>query len=185
MSFKFKKNNAISGIILIENQVFSDERGFFTETYKASEFLNNSIVDKFVQENHSRSKKGVLRGLHYQINRPQGKLIWVADGEIFDVAVDIRRSSKTFGQWFGITLSSTNARQLYIPEGFAHGFLVKSDTARVVYKCTEMYNPSFERGIIWNDTTLKIDWPSDNPVLSEKDRNFPKMKSINPSDLPE
>jgi len=177
MSFKFKKNNAISGIILIENQVFSDERGFFTETYKASEFLNNSIVDKFVQENHSRSKKGVLRGLHYQKNpMAQDKLVRCVRGSIFDVAVDIRKGSPTYGNWAGFFLSENNKDMLYIPRGFAHGFCAIEDDSEIIYKCTNEYSPENEAGIIWNDPSIAINWPIGNPILSEKDLKYPLLE---------
>jgi len=176
MPFTFKRLE-IPEVILIEPEVFSDERGFFMETYKYSEFASFGISERFVQDNHSRSVKGVLRGLHYQ-NPPkaQGKLVRVVVGEIFDVAVDIRKGSPTYGKWVGVKLSAENKRMLYIPPGFAHGFCVLSDVAEVVYKVTEEYAPESEAGIIWNDPEVGIDWPIENPMLSAKDANWPILR---------
>jgi len=176
MPFQFKSLE-IPGVILIEPQVFSDERGFFMEAYKYSEFASFGITERFVQDNHSRSKKGVLRGLHYQ-NPPkaQGKLVRVISGEIFDVAVDIRKGSPTFGKWVGIKLSAENKRMLYIPPGFAHGFCVLSDIAEVLYKTTEEFAPECEAGIIWDDPDIGIDWPIKTPILSPKDAKWPRLK---------
>lgn len=163
---------AIPDVLLIEPRVFADSRGFFLESYNQRNFeasMGREIP--FVQDNHSRSQQGVLRGLHYQITQPQGKLIRVIAGEIFDVAVDLRRSSPTFGHWAGAILSAENKRQIWIPEGFAHGFLVLSDVAECLYKTTDYYAPDAERSIAWDDATLKIDWPIDGaPILSDKDR---------------
>jgi dTDP-4-dehydrorhamnose 3,5-epimerase len=163
---------AIHGVKLLEPKVFSDDRGFFFESFNHARFeaaIGRSVT--FVQDNHSCSNKHVLRGLHYQIRQPQGKLIRVVRGEVFDVAVDIRRSSPTFGQWVGQILSAENKRQLWVPEGFAHGFVVLSDTAECLYKATDYYAPEFERCIVWNDQTIGIQWPIDGaPVLSIKDR---------------
>ncbi len=173
MPFKFQKLK-IPELILITPEVFQDKRGFFLETYKESDFAKNGIKEKFVQENHSKSKKGVLRGLHFQ--KPpfsQGKLVRVIRGEIFDVAVDIRKNSKTYGKWVGIKLSEKNKKMLYIPPGFAHGFCVLSDFAEVIYKCTKPYSPKHESGILWNDKTLKIKWPIKKPILSKKDLSWP------------
>lgn len=157
---------------MLEPKVFGDERGFFFESYNEQSFaavIGRSV--RFVQDNHSRSTRGVLRGLHYQVEQPQGKLVRVIAGEIFDVAVDIRRDSATFGQWVGAMLSAGNRRQLWVPEGFAHGFLVLSDVAEVLYKTTDFYAPEHERCIRWNDPDLDIDWPLNmEPVLSAKDR---------------
>lgn len=164
---------SIPEVFLFEPRVFNDERGFFFESFNQKIF-NNSIGQeiKFVQDNHSRSAKNVLRGMHYQIEQAQGKLVRVTQGEIFDVAVDLRQSSKTFGEWVGEILSAENKKQLWIPEGFAHGFLVLSDSAEVIYKTTDYYAPASERIIIWNDPFLAVAWPLfDNcqPILSEKD----------------
>jgi len=163
----------IPDVKIIEPSVFADERGFFMETWNQREFeeLVTGKVTNFVQDNHSKSSKGTLRGLHYQAANTQGKLVRVVSGEVFDVAVDIRKSSPTFGQWVGVHLSSMNKRQLWIPEGFAHGFYVVSDVAEFVYKCTDFYNPSSEVTIIWNDETVNINWPIvDSPQLSNKDK---------------
>jgi len=164
-------------VILIEPRVFPDERGFFLETYKHSEFAANGIPETFVQDNHSRSVRGVLRGLHFQNPpRAQGKLIRVVRGAIFDVAVDIRPGSPTFGQWVGETLSEENQRMLYVPPGFAHGFLVLSDLADVTYKVTEEYAPELDSGVIWNDPNIAILWPLDGPpILSPKDAALPPL----------
>lgn len=162
---------AIPDVLLLEPQVFGDERGFFLESFNQARF--DAAVGRhvdFVQDNHSRSMHGVLRGLHYQVRQPQGKLVRVASGEVFDVAVDLRRSSPTFGRWVGAILSSENKKQLWVPEGFAHGFLVLSESADFLYKTTSYYAPAEERCIIWNDPQLKIDWPlRGDPVLSAKD----------------
>ncbi len=174
MSFLFKKLE-IPDVILIEPAIMTDERGFFMETYKSSVFRENNIPN-FVQENHSYSIKNVLRGLHYQIvPKAQGKLVRCIQGEIFDVAVDIRKDSPTFRKWVSVVLSSENKKQLYIPPGFAHGFCVLSDTAEIVYKCTEEYSPQHERGIAWNDMSIGIDWPVKNPIMNDKDRKNPKL----------
>lgn len=162
----------IPDVILIEPKVFGDERGFFFESFNQAQFeqaIGKSV--QFVQDNHSRSAKHVLRGLHYQIQQPQGKLVRVVQGEVFDVAVDLRKSSKTFGQWVGEILSAENKRQLWIPEGFAHGFVVLSDTAEFLYKTTDYWFPEHERCIRWDDPTLAIDWPPiiNQPVISAKD----------------
>ena len=170
-------------ILLVEPDAYHDERGYFYELYNETRYLN-SIPALFVQDNHSFSKKGVLRGLHYQLLHPQGKLISVLSGEIFDVAVDIRRGSPTFGQCEGIVLSAENRRQLYLPEGFAHGFFVTGDHASVLYKCTDYYDPRDERGIRWDDPTLNIPWPTREPVLSAKDLALPLFKSIGNQELP-
>jgi dTDP-4-dehydrorhamnose 3,5-epimerase len=157
-------------VLLIEPKVFGDARGFFFESWNEREFERTGIRARFVQDNHSRSGRGVLRGLHYQIHRPQGKLIRVVAGEIFDVAADIRRSSPTFGRWEGVRLNAESHKMLWIPVGFAHGFCVLSDFAEVLYKATEFYAPEDERCILWNDPELRIDWPlSGTPALSPKD----------------
>jgi dTDP-4-dehydrorhamnose 3,5-epimerase len=163
---------AIPDVLLIEPKVFGDARGFFFESFNENVFLQASGLDlQFVQDNHSRSAKGVLRGLHYQIQQPQGKLVRVVRGAVFDIAVDIRRSSPTFGQWVGEELTEDNHRQLWVPPGFAHGFLVLSDSADFLYKTTDYYAPQFERCIAWNDATIGIEWPlQGEPLLSGKDQ---------------
>ncbi len=162
---------AIPEVVLIEPKVFGDARGFFFESFNQKAFNEATGTNhQFVQDNHSRSAKHVLRGLHYQIQQPQGKLVRVVQGEVFDVAVDLRKRSKTFGQWVGEILSAENKRQLWIPEGFAHGFVVLSDTAEFLYKTTDYYAPAHERCILWNDETLAIHWPAGiQPILSAKD----------------
>ncbi|MGF1779050.1 dTDP-4-dehydrorhamnose 3,5-epimerase [Vibrio nomapromontoriensis] len=164
----------IPDVKIIEPQVFGDERGFFMETWQQKKFeeLVTGKPTTFVQDNHSKSSKGILRGLHYQTENTQGKLVRVMSGEVFDVAVDVRKDSPTFGQWVGVYLSAENKRQLWVPEGFAHGFYVTSDEAEFVYKCTDYYNPQYEVSLKWNDPVLNISWPSDKvPCLSEKDLN--------------
>lgn len=164
---------ALPEVLVIEPQVFGDERGFFYESFNAKRFAELTGVQRdFVQDNHSRSARGVLRGLHYQLQQAQGKLVRVTAGEVYDVAVDVRRSSPTFGQWVGMRLSAQNKRQLWVPEGFAHGFLVLSDYAEFLYKTTDYYAPAHERSIRWDDPQLAIDWPLDGltPVLSAKDQ---------------
>ena len=161
----------IPDVLIIEPKVFGDDRGFFYESFNKKKFVEASGVNaEFVQDNHSKSSKGVLRCLHYQIKQPQGKLVRVCQGEVIDVAVDIRKSSATFGQWVGINLSAENKRQLWVPEGFAHGFVVLSDTAEFLYKTTDYYAPQYERCIRWDDSDLSIDWQyGDAPLVSEKD----------------
>ncbi|GAU07623.1 dTDP-4-dehydrorhamnose 3,5-epimerase [Desulfoplanes formicivorans] len=163
----------IPDVLILEPRIFGDNRGFFMETWNRRDFAQLGIDRDFVQDNHSQSRKGILRGLHYQIRHPQGKLVRVIRGEVFDVAVDIRKHSPTFGKWEGVILSEENRRMLWIPPGFAHGFYVTSETAEFVYKCTDFYAPQYERSIIWNDPDIGIDWPLDGeePVLSEKDQN--------------
>lgn len=163
---------AIPEVIVVEPQVFGDERGFFMETYHRARFAAAGIDVEFVQDNHSRSVQGTLRGLHYQIRQAQGKLVRVVQGGVFDVAVDMRRSSPTFGQWVGEILSAENKRQMWVPPGFAHGFYVLSDSADFVYKCTELYAPEHERCVRWDDADLAIDWPLSDaamPLVSAKD----------------
>lgn len=161
----------LSGVLILEPKVFGDERGFFMESYNRQRFAELGLPTDFVQDNHSRSARGVLRGLHYQIQRPQGKLVRVVRGAVYDVAVDLRRSSPTFGRWEGVELSEENRRMLWIPPGFAHGFLVLSDYADFLYKTTDFYAPEHERCIAWNDPAIGIAWPLEGePVLSAKDR---------------
>lgn len=163
----------IPDVLILEPQIFGDERGFFFESYNATRFRElTGFNGEFVQDNHSRSTQGVLRGLHYQIRQPQGKLVRVVTGEVYDVAVDLRRSSPTFGQWIGVTLSAENKRQLWIPAGFAHGFYVISEMAEFLYKTTDYYAPEHERTLRWNDPKLGIDWPlAGEPTLSTKDQH--------------
>lgn len=162
---------AIPEVIVLEPKVFGDDRGFFFESFNAKAFAEaTGLKRNFVQDNHSKSAKNVLRGLHYQIQQPQGKLVRVVQGEVFDVAVDLRKSSKTFGQWVGVHLSAENKKQLWVPEGFAHGFVVLSDAAEFLYKTTGYWAPEFERSIAWNDPTIGIQWPiQGEPTLSAKD----------------
>ncbi|AEF95432.1 dTDP-4-dehydrorhamnose 3,5-epimerase [Desulfotomaculum nigrificans CO-1-SRB] len=176
--FSFIKTE-IEGLYIIEPTVFGDNRGYFMETYNAREFSEAGLDVNFVQDNQSKSKKGVLRGLHFQYKYPQGKLVRVIKGEVFDVAVDLRKTSKTYGKWCGVILSEENKRQLYIPEGFAHGFLVISDEAEFVYKCTDYYHPEDEGGILWNDPEIGITWPLEKVkevILSEKDKKWKTLK---------
>ncbi len=174
---------AIPDVLIIEPKVFGDDRGFFYESFNAKRFAELTGVNaQFVQDNHSKSAKNVLRGLHYQVEQPQGKLVRVVAGEVFDVAVDIRQSSATFGQWVGVTLSAANKKQLWVPPGFAHGFLVLQDHTEFLYKTTDYYAPQFERCIAWNDAKLAIDWPLiDAPLLSAKDA---QGKSLQLAELP-
>lgn len=165
----------IEGLKVITPQVFGDERGYFMETYNYNDFKEAGIPEVFVQDNQSASKKGVLRGLHFQINFPQDKLVRVVKGEVFDVAVDLREGSKTFGQWHGEILSAENKKQFFIPKGFAHGFVVLSDYAEFCYKCTDFYHPNDEGGLLWNDPEIGIEWPIPSDMeltLSEKDKNW-------------
>ena len=176
MPFDFRKMD-IPGLVLIEPKVFDDDRGYFLEIYKHSEFVRSGIPEHFVQDNFSRSILGVLRGLHYQLNpKAQGKLVRCVRGRIFDVAVDIRKGSPTFGRWEGKELSGENGLMLYLPAGFAHGFLTLSDSAEVLYKCTEEYSPAHDRGILWNDPDINIPWAIKDPLLSDKDRIQPRLQ---------
>lgn len=165
----FKPSPVIPEVIIIEPEIFEDNRGFFTEIYNQEKYEAAGIPGPFVQDNLSHSFRGVLRGLHYQLVKPQGKLVWALHGQIFDVAVDIRKNSSSFGKWVGITLSSENSFGLYIPPDFAHGFCVLSETAHVFYKCTDFYFPEHERCISWDDPELDINWPLNTPILSQKD----------------
>lgn len=178
----FKACTTIPEIMIVEPEIFSDERGFFLELYHKAKFDKGGIKGSFVQDNRSSSRKGTLRGLHYQIDKPQGKLIWALSGEVFDVAVDIRKGSSTFGKWFGVILSGENKRGLYIPPDFAHGFCVLSDEAEIFYKCTEFYAPEHERSIRWSDPNLAIEWPISDPILSERDAESPFLRD---AELPE
>lgn len=179
--FKFT-NTKIEGMFLVEPAVFEDNRGYFMETYNENDFKDAGYDLTFVQDNQSKSSKGVLRGLHLQVNYPQGKLVRVIKGEVFDVGVDLRKDSDTYGEWFGDILSDENKKQLFIPEGFAHGFLVLSDEAEFVYKCTEFYHGDDEAGIKWDDPDIGIDWPLDDIdeiILSDKDEEWKTLKESN------
>ena len=174
----------LEGVYIIEPRVFSDARGLFMETYNQRRYAESGINCDFVQDNLSRSVRGTLRGLHYQLEHGQAKLIQVIRGVVFDVVVDIRRGSPHFGQWTGVNLSEENNRQLYVPEGFAHGFCVLSEVANVIYKCTDFYAPEDEGGIIWSDPDLAIDWSISKPLLSEKDSRLPTLADVPPPRLP-
>lgn len=179
-----KVDTAIEGVIVLEPRVLKDERGFFFESYHRAKFTELGITDEFVQDNHAMSSRGALRGLHYQIERPQAKLCRVTSGEVLDVVVDIRRGSPTFGKSLSVVLSAENARQIYVPVGFAHGYLVLSETAEFLYKCSDFYFPQHERGVLWNDPELGIDWGVTAPTLSVKDRALRPLADIPEPDLP-
>lgn len=174
------ESGKLEGVRIFKPPVFRDDRGFFQETYHIDKYREAGIAQPFVQDNFSFSQRGVLRGLHYQETHPQGKLVYVVSGEIFDVAVDIRKGSPTFGQWEGYWLNDQNRHQLFIPAGFAHGFLVISGTAAVMYKCTDIYYPADDRGIIWDDPDVAINWPMPDPILSPKDAKLPRLRHPNP-----
>jgi len=172
-------HSKLKGCVIIEPDVFGDERGFFLETFQAVRYEQEAGIDLvFVQDNHSRSARGVLRGLHFQKTKPQGKLVRVVCGEVYDVAVDIRKGSATFGEWEGVILSEDNKKQFWVPPGFAHGFVVLSDTADFEYKCTDYYDPSDEGSILWSDPDLGISWPIANPVLSAKDQSAKRLVDL-------
>ncbi|MEO7067009.1 MAG: dTDP-4-dehydrorhamnose 3,5-epimerase [Rhodanobacter sp.] len=175
---------ALSGVLILEPQVFGDARGFFYESYNQASFHDAGIDATFIQSNVSRSTQGVLRGLHYQWPNPQGKLVSVLEGEVYDVAVDVRHGSPTFGQSQGAMLTAENHRHFWIPEGFAHGFCVVSEFATFIYQCTALYDPRAESGIRWNDAALGIDWPISTPLLSDKDAKTPLLKDVAPERLP-
>lgn len=168
----------LPGVVVVEPDVHQDARGFFVETYHAEKYRQGGIEGPFLQDNHSRSVRGTLRGLHLQLRRPQGKLIRVIEGQIYDVAVDVRSGSPTFGFWIGVTLSDANFKQCYVPPGFAHGFCVVSADAQVEYKCTDLYDPASEIGIAWNDPALGIIWPIAEPLLSDRDRQHPTLSAL-------
>lgn len=172
----------LPGVVIIEPRVFHDDRGFFFESFRREHFAGAGLPEHFPQDNRSRSRRGVLRGLHFQVERPQGKLVSVVRGRIFDVAVDIRRGSPTFGRWTGVTLDEDEPRALWIPPGFAHGFYTMSDVADVTYKCTETYAPELDRGILWSDPAIGIEWPGTDPLLSPKDAVLPVLADC--PDLP-
>uniref|UniRef100_UPI003F7787A4 dTDP-4-dehydrorhamnose 3,5-epimerase n=1 Tax=Escherichia coli TaxID=562 RepID=UPI003F7787A4 len=176
--FRFIKTS-LDGAIIIEPEVYTDERGYFMETFNEAIFQENGLEVRFVQDNESMSVRGVLRGLHFQREKPQGKLVHVHRGEIFDVAVDLRKNSDTYGEWTGVRLSDENRREFFIPEGFAHGFLALSDECIVCYGCTELYHPEYDSGIPWDDPDIGIDWPLemvDDLIISEKDRNWKPLR---------
>ena len=173
----------IAGPKIIEPDIYPDARGFFFETYNQKRYAEHGIHIPFVQDNLSSSRKGTLRGLHYQYPHTQAKLAMVIQGEVLDLIVDIRKNSPTFGKWFGITLSAENKRQLFVPQGFAHGFCVLSNTAIFSYKCSDFYAPDCEKGILWSDPDINIDWPIENPILSDKDQQYPRLKDVDRDEL--
>ncbi len=183
MSIKCTKTE-LPGVLLIDPGVYKDSRGFFMETFHQKKYAEAGIDHTFVQDNYSHSSRGTLRGMHYQLNHPQGKLVYVITGEIYDVAVDIRRGSPGFGKWVGQRLSDENRRQIYVPEGFAHGFCVISETADVLYKTTDLYNPDDEYGVLWSDSAIGIDWPVEAPIVSDKDKLFSGLKEMPEAHLP-
>jgi len=187
VNFNLNKSK-IDGIYIIEPKVFGDNRGYFMETYNKEQFAEVGLNMTFVQDNESKSSKGVLRGLHFQKKHSQGKLVRVTKGEVFDVAVDLRTGSKTYGQWEGVILNKENKKQFYIPKGFAHGFLVISDEAVFNYKCTDFYAPEYDGGVMWNDPDINIKWPLEgieNILLSEKDKKHPNLKDLDLSQYPD
>jgi dTDP-4-dehydrorhamnose 3,5-epimerase len=179
-------DTALPGVCLVESRVFGDRRGFFLETWREDRFAELGLGVRLVQDNWSRSARGVLRGLHWQLGRPQAKLVRVITGAVFDVVVDVRRGSPTFGRWIGEVLSEENQRAMFVPVGFAHGFLVLSPTCDFVYRCSDYYAPAEERGIAWNDPAVGVAWPLEGiaPVLSDKDRVLPTLTDVAPGDLP-
>jgi len=174
----------LPGVVVIEPDVYGDERGFFLETWSQKRYAELGLPDRFVQDNMSFSTRGILRGLHLQHPHGQGKLVHVIQGEVFDVAVDVRVGSPTFGHWDGVLLSGENRKQIYIPPGFAHGFCVTGESALFAYKCTELYHRETELGIIWNDPDVGIEWPVESPILSDKDKVFPTLAQVDQSRLP-
>ena len=177
------RETSLPGVLVLEPQIFRDDRGFFLETFSTKHLTGSGIPEHFAQDNHSRSKRGVVRGLHYQLEHPQGKLVHAARGRIFDVAVDIRRGSPSFAKWFGVELSDENLWSLWVPPGFAHGFCVLSDEADVIYKCTVPYEQSDDRGIAWDDPLIGVDWPVDNALLSPKDAGYAQL-TLDRDDIP-
>ncbi len=175
---------SLKGLLIVEPEVFQDSRGYFMETYHQDRYREYGIDPCFVQDNLSYSVQGTLRGLHYQIKHAQAKLVQVISGEIYDVAVDIRSESETFGKWASVHLSGTNKRQFFIPEGFAHGFCVISETTLFSYKCSDVYSPQDEGGVLWSDPHIGIDWPVKNPIISKKDSQYPRLFDILPENLP-
>jgi dTDP-4-dehydrorhamnose 3,5-epimerase len=183
LTIKYTKTD-LPGVLLIEPRVFNDSRGFFMETFHQKKYAEAGIDHAFIQDNYSHSTRGTLRGLHYQLEHPQAKLVYVIKGEIYDVAVDIRRGSPGFGKWTGQYLSDKNRRQIFVPEGFAHGFCVISETADVLYKTTDLYKPDDEYGVLWSDPTIRIDWPIKVPIVSDKDKQFPGLQDVPEQHLP-
>lgn len=182
-----RHETSLEGVWLLEPRVYSDHRGFFVESYNRRTMADLGITTEFVQDNHARSGRGVLRGLHYQLGRPQAKLVRVTVGRVFDVVVDVRGGSATFGRWFGAELSAESFLQMYVPEGFAHGYLVLSEVAEFQYKCSDFYEPSQERGVLWSDPDIGIRWPVEDvePILSDKDARLPRLHAMADADLPE
>ncbi len=176
---------SLPGVLIIKPHVFEDPRGFFMETYRQNVLAEAGIGDSFVQDNHSRSSRGVLRGLHYQLRQPQAKLCRVAQGEVLDIAVDIRAGSPDFGKWVSVVLSGENHAELYIPKGFAHGFVVRSETVDFLYKCSDYFDASDDRGVLWNDPAIGIDWQTARPILSDKDKRYSPLSQIAPDQLPQ
>jgi dTDP-4-dehydrorhamnose 3,5-epimerase len=168
----------LDGILLIEPKLYSDDRGFFFESFEQKKYQDLGMIEEFIQDNHSRSEKNVLRGLHFTKNKPQAQIVTVMRGSVFDVVVDIRKNSSTFGQWFGAELSSEGTRQIYMPHGFAHGFCVLSDFADLHYKVSQRYDPTDDGGLIWNDNQINIDWPIKNPIISERDASHPYFHDL-------
>lgn len=175
---------SLPGVLLIQPRVFGDARGFFMETYRQNVLADAGIRENFVQDNHSRSSRGVLRGLHYQLRTPQAKLCRVARGEVLDIAVDVRAGSPNFGTWVSAVLSEENCTQIYIPKGFAHGFVVRSETADFLYKCSDYFDASDDRGVLWNDPAIGINWDMPDPILSDKDKRYLPLAQIAQDQLP-
>ena len=174
----------LEGLLLIEPRCFQDERGFFLESYQSERYRDSGILDQFMQDNQSRSTKGVLRGLHFQVKRPQAQIVTVMRGRVFDVAVDLRPASPTFGQWFGVELSDAGPRQLYMAPGFAHGFCVLSDWADLHYKASRLYDPHDEGGLLWNDPDVGIQWPTEAPHVTPRDAAYPRIRDLSRAQLP-
>ena len=179
------ESTPLKGLLVITPKCFEDDRGFFLETYQLARYREAGIVENFVQDNHSRSKKGVLRGMHFQVKRPQAQIVTVIRGSVFDVGVDLRPASSTFGQWFGLELHDGGPQQIYMPPGFAHGFCVLSDWADLHYKVSRNYEADDEGGLYWNDLDVGIDWPIDSPAITSRDANYPKLKDLKLSQLPQ
>ncbi len=175
---------ALPGVLIVKPRVFADPRGFFMETYRQNVLAEAGIRDNFVQDNHSHSSRGVLRGLHYQLRQPQAKLCRVVQGEVLDIAVDIRLGSPSFGKWVSVVLSGENQQQLYIPKGFAHGFVVRSESADFLYKCSDYFDGADDRGVLWNDPAIGIDWQTSEPILSDKDKRYLRLNEIAHENLP-
>lgn len=175
---------SLPGVLIIEPRVFADPRGFFMETYRQSALAEAGVRENFVQDNHSRSSRGVLRGLHYQLRQPQAKLCRVAQGEVLDIAVDVRLGSPNFGKWVSVLLSGENHRQIFIPKGFAHGFVVRSESADFLYKCSDYFDAADDRGVLWNDPAIGIEWQVSDPIISDKDKRYLPLAEIAHDQLP-